>query len=133
MFRRRRLPIPILVLLAALALRISDPRFVADLRLAVFDAFQRVAPRDYTAARVSVVDLDNESLDRVGQWPWPRSRVADLVNRLTDLGAQVAQLFEVEVYPTTYFVNDSGELFRKHISTLDEEQIIRIVREMSQG
>ncbi len=54
-------------------------------------------------------------------------------NFATDLGAQVAQLFEVEVYPTTYFVNDSGELFRKHISTLDEEQIIRIVLEMSQG
>lgn len=51
----------------------------------------------------------------------------------TDLGGRVARLFEVEVYPTTYFVNDSGELFRKHISTLDEEQIVRIVQEMSQG
>ena len=51
----------------------------------------------------------------------------------TDLGARVAQLFEVEVYPTTIFVNESGKLYRKHISTLDEEQIVRIVQEMSQG
>ncbi len=51
----------------------------------------------------------------------------------TDLGARVAQLFEVEVYPTTIFVNESGELYKKHISTLDEEQIVRIVQEMSQG
>ena len=64
----------------------------------------------------------------------------DFVNELgltysfaTDLGARVARLFEVEVYPTTFFVNDSGELFRKHISTLDEEQIVRIVQAMSQG
>ena len=54
-------------------------------------------------------------------------------NFATDLGARVAQLFNVEVYPTTFFVDDSGELFRKHISTLDEEQIVRIVREMSQS
>jgi adenylate cyclase len=34
--------------------------------------------------RVVVVDIDEASLGRVGQWPWPREQVATLVNRLFD-------------------------------------------------
>ena len=34
-----------------------------------------------------IVDIDEESLRRLGQWPWPRDRVAALVERLHALGA----------------------------------------------
>jgi len=65
-----------------------QPRALDDLRNLVFDAFQRVSPRAYdpeTPARV--VGIDEESLRTYGQWPWPRSRLAELVDRLRDLGA----------------------------------------------
>lgn len=40
--------------------------------------------------RVVIVDIDEASLGRVGQWPWPRGQVATLVNRLfDDYGARV--------------------------------------------
>ncbi len=87
---RRHLPI-LLVAFAAIGivmgLRVVDPLPVTKLRLAVFDIFQQVAPRTYEPAPVRVVDIDNDSLARLGQWPWPRPMVASMVTRLADLGA----------------------------------------------
>jgi adenylate cyclase len=79
-----------LFLLAALAaLRIADPYAVEELRLRSFDAYQVLDPREKTARPVLIVDIDEASLARYGQWPWPRTRVADLVAALTKMGAIV--------------------------------------------
>ncbi|MGZ8417777.1 MAG: CHASE2 domain-containing protein [Methyloceanibacter sp.] len=76
------------VIVASLALRIWDPSPVARLRSLVFDAYQRVSPRAFDPALpVRVVDIDEESLKRVGQWPWPRTVLADLVTKLGQNGA----------------------------------------------
>ncbi|MCW3837375.1 CHASE2 domain-containing protein [Sphingomonas canadensis] len=53
----------------------------------LFDGFQRAAPRPFEDTAVRVVDIDDETLKRLGQWPWPRSDVAELTRRLTDAGA----------------------------------------------
>ena len=42
-----------------------------------------------TARPVTIVDIDEKSLAKLGQWPWPRTRIADLVTNLTKLGAAV--------------------------------------------
>ncbi len=49
----------------------------------------------------------------------------------TDLGARVAEMFQVEVYPTTVFIDNSGRVFKTRISVVDEEKLVDIVREMS--
>ena len=53
----------------------------------VFDEYQRFKPRPPTGAPILIVDIDEESLDDIGQWPWPRSDLAVLVDRLGELGA----------------------------------------------
>jgi adenylate cyclase len=79
-----------LILLVSLAaLRISDPHLVEELRLRAFDAYQVVDPRVKEAKPVTIVDLDEASLARYGQWPWPRTRVAELVTTLRGMGAIV--------------------------------------------
>lgn len=78
--------------LAALALWLADPVAVQTLRLAQFDQFQRWHPRSPTAAPVRVVDIDEASLKAYGQWPWPRTRLAELVERLHQAGAAVIAL-----------------------------------------
>jgi adenylate cyclase len=76
------------VIAASLALRIWDPSPVARLRSLVFDAYQRVSPRQFDPSLpVRVVDIDEESLKQVGQWPWPRTVLADLVTKLGQNGA----------------------------------------------
>ncbi len=81
--------IALALLFVGFALRATDPEIVRGLRLVVFDVFQRIEPRAYQPAPVRIVDLDDETLERLGQWPWPRTLVARLVARLTELGAAV--------------------------------------------
>ena len=77
-------------LLATLVvLRAIDPAPLEELRLRVFDTFQILQPRKAVERPVVIVDLDEASLAKFGQWPWPRTRVADLVSRLAEAGAAV--------------------------------------------
>lgn len=55
----------------------------------VFDAYVRAEPREYEDAPVRIVDIDEESIRRFGQWPWPRTVIAELAQRLADAGAAV--------------------------------------------
>ncbi len=79
----------VLALLAGLmALVISGPRILDDLSNFVFDSYQRISPRIYDPATpVRIVDIDEASLKALGQWPWPRTRLAELVTKLSDQGA----------------------------------------------
>jgi adenylate cyclase len=79
----------VLLLFLVIGIRIADPPALEELRLRTFDAFQLYAPREVTSRPVVIVDIDDKSLDAIGQWPWARTRVADLVNRLTAAGALV--------------------------------------------
>jgi adenylate cyclase len=79
----------LVLLIGIAALRIADPAPIEELRVRTFDAFQRIDPRVKTARPVTIVDIDETSLAKLGQWPWPRTRIADLVNNLTRLGAVV--------------------------------------------
>jgi len=79
------------LLVALAALRILDPAPVQELRVRTFDAFQVLDPRIKTVRPVTIVDIDEKSLadPRLGQWPWPRGRIADMVDGLTRMGAVV--------------------------------------------
>jgi adenylate cyclase len=55
--------------------------------LLVFDSYQRIRPRAYEDAAVRVVDIDDETIRRYGQWPWPRTDIARLTLALGDAGA----------------------------------------------
>jgi len=68
-------------------LRASDPLPLQQARDATFDEYQRIAPRTFESMPVRVIDIDEASLREFGQWPWPRDRIAALVDRLSDLGA----------------------------------------------
>lgn len=85
---------PELAGLAALALvvllQLADPAPLERVRLQVFDFFQTAAPRrDAAEDRVAVIDIDEESIARLGQWPWPRTELAELTRRLGEAGAAV--------------------------------------------
>jgi adenylate cyclase len=81
------LALVLLIALSGLALWLADPIPLQSLRLAQFDQFQRWHPRPATPAAVRIVDIDEASLKAYGQWPWPRTRVAELVQRLHEAGA----------------------------------------------
>ncbi|SHG22262.1 CHASE2 domain-containing protein [Bradyrhizobium erythrophlei] len=95
----RRIGYARLVCLALLigfaALRVADPAPVEEIRVRTFDTFQRLDPRAKLAkSPVTIVDIDEASLAKIGQWPWSRTLLADMVSDLTKLGA-VAIAFDV--------------------------------------
>jgi len=84
----------ILLLFALVPLRIADPLPIEELRLRTFDLFQVLRPREQKVRPVVIVDIDEASLREIGQWPWPRTVIADLITRLRAAGA-VAVGFDV--------------------------------------
>ena len=58
--------------------------------LVAFDVHQRIAQRQAPEdTPVVIVDIDEHSLEQVGQWPWPRTVLAQLVEKLGKAGAAV--------------------------------------------
>ena len=86
-----------LLLFALVPLRLADPKPLQELRTRTFDFFQVLRPRPQEIRPVVIVDIDEASLKAIGQWPWPRTTVADLVTQITQLGA-VAIGFDI-IFP----------------------------------
>src|ERR1700754_4412363 len=77
----------IALLIGFAALRIFDPGPIRELRVRTFDTFQLIDPRVKTIRPVTIVDIDEKSLAKLGQWPWSRTYIADMIINLTNLGA----------------------------------------------
>ncbi len=76
------------ILAGALALRLADPLPLQQLRYLTFDTYQRLQPRTYDPqAPVVIAAIDEKALDRFGQWPWSRTTLARVTDRLAELGA----------------------------------------------
>jgi adenylate cyclase len=110
------------LLIGLAALRIADPAPVEELRVRTFDTFQRIAPRAKTVKPVTIVDIDEKSLAQLGQFPWPRTRIADLVADLTRLGAVVIAFDVIFAEPDRLNPDSAADTFRN----LDEETKARL-------
>jgi eukaryotic-like serine/threonine-protein kinase len=44
------------------------------------------------AGKIAIVKIDENSLNKLGPWPWPRSRIAEMINILKDNGAKLVGL-----------------------------------------
>ena len=53
----------------------------------LFDTYQRLRPRQISHYKVVIVDIDDQSLSAFGRWPWPRTRLARLIEETHRLGA----------------------------------------------
>ena len=60
----------------------SQNRAVSTIRNFAFDNLNRMDQRQ-ASDQVLIVDIDEQSLDRIGQWPWPRDVIAKMVNNRT--------------------------------------------------
>lgn len=77
---------PLALVIALLLLLAGEPPFVIGLRHALFDGYQKLFPRERKSAPAVIVAIDERALERHGQWPWPRTRVAQLLARISSAG-----------------------------------------------
>ena len=78
------------LLTAFLFVRVWDPGPLQTVRVKTFDFFQQLEPRQIMQdSPVVIIDLDEASLKEVGQWPWPRNQIAQMVANLFRMGVSV--------------------------------------------
>ena len=108
-------------LLAGLvALYIADPYPVEFLRLKTFDMYQKFRPREIPPSDqkpVTIVDIDEKSLREIGQWPWPRTKIAQIIVNLIQGGARTVA-FDM-VFPE--YDRTSPSVVADNIFKIDEE------------
>jgi adenylate cyclase len=81
---------PWAVLFLALFIQWNDfGKVLEGQRNKVFDYYQNASPRPYVDTSVKFVDIDEESISRIGQWPWPRTTLAKMTDNLSKAGAVV--------------------------------------------
>lgn len=122
-----------MTLVAVVAACVLDPPLLREAELRVYDQYQREWPRGYRPAPVRVVEIDDESLARVGQWPWPRSMMRDLVARLGELGAAAIVLDIVFAEPDrlspTRLAEQWPQVFDMDAATLRDMDTDRMLAE----
>ena len=71
----------LVLLVGFAALRMADPAPVQELRVRTFDNFQLIEPRVKTvrAGHHRRYRREEPAEPKLGQWPWPRTRIADIV------------------------------------------------------
>src|SRR5690242_16864865 len=82
-----------LALAFVLVLRFAAPSLLAGWEERAGDAVGQLraatAPADEEERRFVIVDIDEASISKVGPWPWPRARMAELSRRLSELGVNL--------------------------------------------
>jgi len=80
----------LLTLALVLSIRIADPTFVESVRLRYFDTL--ITSSATTPNNIYTVNIDETALDKLGQWPLPRSEYAKIVKDLYSRGAGLVVL-----------------------------------------
>jgi signal transduction histidine kinase len=90
---RRRLVISGLIpAFVCAGLALYPPALLGRLDLDIYDGLLRVANFTPPLGRIVIVDVDDRSVSAVGQWPWRRDVIAELITRLRTLGAATIAL-----------------------------------------
>lgn len=92
---------------------VVSPRFITFLNYNLADAVCRQAPATSVSASLVVVAIDDASLDRLGQWPWPRYRLALLLDKIGQLGAKSIGLDFIMAEPDRLSLNTLLEAIQK--------------------
>ena len=79
---RRIRHVGVALLLALAGLTWLQAPWTQRLQAALFDAHQALAPRQVASLPVTVVEIDQKSLQALGQWPWPRTQLARLLDAI---------------------------------------------------
>lgn len=100
LFRRLAWSLPVLIVAGALAVSLNDPlgarQRLADLS---FDLLQRFEPRPAAHPEAIYIDIDAETVNRLGHWPWPRPRLSRLIEAVHEAGASLVVLDETLADP----------------------------------
>ena len=96
----------LVTLFVLIAIRISDPSFVESVRLRYFDTLITSKPV-VQSKQVHVVNIDDKAIERLGQFPFPRTQYANIIEDLYARGAGLV-VFNLFMPDSDRFRQDAG-------------------------
>ncbi len=75
--------------MAVLGLYYAQWSFLESIELKTFDLRTRLNQAQKAPSTVVIVSIDDESIAKMGRWPWPRSVIARMIDLLAKSGARV--------------------------------------------
>jgi adenylate cyclase len=115
--------IPVFILIFTIILRLFEPSIIQRERLIIFDIYQLLQPRVYQSVAVKIIDIDDESLKKVQQWPWSRTIVSQLMTNLANVGATVIGFDMVFAEEDKTSLHNTLQLWEKVLSELELKQL----------
>ena len=103
----------VLLGITVLVLTVLDTRVQRDRRTEMFDLYQQLVPRERLNDGVVVVAIDDASLGAMGQWPWPRSKLAEIVDRIAAQHPAAIAIDAIFPEPDRLSPRQQGELLVK--------------------
>ena len=76
----------LLLVSALILLRVYDPTLVEQIRLNTFDQYIKTLP-EQKSNDIILVNIGEESLGKIGQFPWPRHEYAQMISDLRNINA----------------------------------------------
>lgn len=80
--------IAILATLSMIAAYFASPAFFDLMELKALDLRFKARGVKDAGERVVIVAIDEKSVNELGRWPWPRTRIAEVIKSLSDDGAK---------------------------------------------
>jgi len=80
--------VSLFVILLLCGLRFADPWFLDMVRLKALDQHQRDQV-SMNLSNLATVEINNQTIRKLGQWPWDRNRVANQIIKLYQAGASI--------------------------------------------
>jgi len=99
------------------AICIWPPSLAVFLEGKIYDSILRSAPHRPPTGAVAIADLDEASLAKFGQWPWPRYRVALLLRKIHEAGAVAVGIDMVFAEPDRTSLRSLSESIRRDFGT----------------
>ncbi len=90
--RRRALVLGVVIYFFCLFIYLLRPQLLEDIEGRLLDARFKYRGAVATSGLVSVVAVDEASLERHGRWPWSREKLAELIRRIDAAGAETIAL-----------------------------------------
>ena len=70
------------LLIILVALKIANPSFIKSISYISFDLYQKTFPLKKQDSSVVIIDIDEKSLSKFGQFPWSRSVFAKIIDKV---------------------------------------------------
>jgi len=74
----------LLILILLIILKTFNPNFIKSISFLSFDLYQKVFPIKKQNSNVIIIDIDEKSLSKFGQFPWNRSIFAKIIENVNE-------------------------------------------------